>query len=116
VQRGRRLGSAKLAGERSDVRFRAPGLGPEAGHACAVQEQAQLGCERCYRRPATTERQHGRLQNAGDRRPGEIGRHPLRAPVQKNQETGGRLTEARIGLCGRVAMSAPTSATVYGPR
>jgi hypothetical protein len=98
------------------VRFRAPGLGPKAGHACAVQEQAQLGCERRYRRPATAERQHGRLQNAGDHRPGEMGHHLLWGPAQKNQETGGRLTEARIGLCGHVAMPVSMSEAAYGWR
>jgi hypothetical protein len=55
-----------------------------------MQEQAQLGCEGRYRRPAMVERQHGRLQNADDHRPGEMGRHRLRGPAQKNQETRGR--------------------------
>jgi hypothetical protein len=78
---------------RSNLRFGAPGLGPKAWYARAVQEQARSGRERRYRGFAMAGRPRGRRQNIGSRRPDDMSRHILREPAQKSQEAKVMLTE-----------------------
>jgi hypothetical protein len=78
---------------RSNLWFGAPRLGPKAWYARAVQEQARLGREQRYRGFVMAGQLRGRGQNAGSRRPDDMGRHSLRELAQKNQETKATLTE-----------------------
>jgi hypothetical protein len=103
---------------RSNLRFGAPGLGPKAWYARAVQEQARSGRERRHRGFAMAGRPRVQQQNAGIRRPDDMSRHSLWELAQKNQEAKVALTEGlgQAGTRRRVIVDDGQAAEAIGAR